>query len=69
MCALRNNLANILLLRKSELTQANDLAKKPTTPRPTIRFTFPRMPTLYCSGKKPNDALKVLDGMKPEYLK
>jgi Flp pilus assembly protein TadD len=64
-----NNLANILLLRKSELTQANDLAKKAYDTAPNNPFYISTYAYSLLLQQKPNDALKVLDGMKPEYLK
>jgi predicted Zn-dependent protease len=66
---IENNLASILLLRKSEVEQANSLARaayETDTNNPFFICTYAYSLSLQ---KKTGEALKVLDNLKPEHLK
>jgi tetratricopeptide (TPR) repeat protein len=66
---LKNNLANVLLLRKSELDKANRLAKEAYETSPGDPFIISTYAySLFLQGK-PDEATKILNGIKPEYLK
>jgi Tfp pilus assembly protein PilF len=65
---LENNLANVLLLRKSDLDKAYRLAReayKTSSDDPFVISTYAYSLLLQ---NKPDDALKVIGGLKPEYL-
>ena len=66
---LENNLANILLLRKSGLDQANIMAKQAYDSAPNDPFFISTYAYSLLLQKKTNDALKVIDSLKPDYLK
>jgi len=66
---IENNLANILLLRKSELDQANTMAREVYEASPTDPFFISTYAYSLFLQKKPDEALKVLNNLKPEYLK
>ena len=66
---IENNLANILLLRKSELDQANLMAKQVYEASPSDPFFISTYAYSLFLQKKPDEALKVLNNLKPEYLK
>jgi tetratricopeptide (TPR) repeat protein len=66
---IKNNLANILLLRKSEPETADLLAQEAYKVSPENPFFISTYAYSLCLQKKTNDALKVVETMKPEYLK
>ncbi len=66
---IENNLANILLLRKSELDHANVMAKEVYDAAPADPFVISTYAYSLLLQKKPEAAVKVLTGLKPEYLK
>lgn len=66
---LKNNLANLYLLRKTELPRAYEMAKEAyetSTNNPFFASTYAY--SLLLQDKK-SDALNVVNGLKPEYLK
>jgi Flp pilus assembly protein TadD len=65
----KNNLANILLLRKSELEEADLMAQEVYKTSPDDPFFISTYAYSLCLQKKNSDAVKVLETMKPEYLK
>ena len=66
---IENNLANILLLRKSELDRANVMAKEVYDKSPNDPFFISTYAYSLLLQKKPDEAVKVLNNLKPEYLK
>lgn len=66
---IENNLANILLLRNSELDQANLMAKQVYETAPNDPFVISTYAYSLYLQKKPDEAVKVLNNLKPEYLK
>ena len=66
---LKNNFANILLLRKSDLDQANVMAKEAYDTSPENPFFISTYAYSLLLQKKPSEALKVFENLKPEYLK
>ncbi len=65
----KNNLANVLLLRKSELDAADAMAQEVYKTSPDDPFFISSYAYSLLLQKKTTDALKVLETMKPEYLK
>ena len=66
---LKNNLATLYLLRKTELPRACEMAREAyntSTNNPYFASTYAY--SLLLQDKK-NDALNVVNGLKPEYLK
>jgi predicted Zn-dependent protease len=66
---LKNNFANILLLRKSELDRAGTMAKEAYDTSPDNPFFISTYAYSLSLQKKTDAALKILDNLKPEYLK
>jgi predicted Zn-dependent protease len=66
---IKNNLANVLLLRKSELEEADLMAQEVYHTSPDDPFFISTYAYSLLLQKKMNDAIKVLETMKPEYLK
>jgi hypothetical protein len=66
---IKNNLANVLLLRKSGLEQADLMAQEVYKASPDDPFFISTYAYSLLLQKKTTDALKVLETMKPEYLK
>jgi Flp pilus assembly protein TadD len=66
---LKNNLANLLLLRGSEMDKANHLAKEAYKTLPEDPFIISTYAYSLLLQGKPDEATKILTGMKPEYLK
>jgi len=66
---IKNNLANVLLLRKSELEEADLMAQEVYKTSPDDPFFISTYAYSLLLQKKTNDALKVLETMKPKYLK
>ena len=66
---LKNNLANVLLLERSELDKAHRLAKEAYEAAPDDPFIISTYAySLLLQGKQ-NEALKLLSNIKPEFLK
>ena len=65
----KNNLANLYLLRKSDLDKAYRLAREAYTASPKDPFFTSTYAYSLLLQKKPDEALKVLSELKPEYLK
>jgi len=66
---IKNNLANLLLLRKSKLDEADQMAEEIYKSSPENPFFISTYAYSLLLQKKTNDALKVLETMKPEYMK
>ena len=66
---LKNNLASVSLLRNSDLENAYRLAQEAYNSSPENPFFISTYAYSLLLQKKPDDALKVLGGLKPEYLK
>jgi len=66
---IKNNLANVLLLRKSELEEADLMAAEVYKTSPDDPFFISTYAYSLLLQKKTNDAVKVFETMKPEYLK
>ena len=65
---LENNLANVLLLRKSELDKAYRMAKKAYDTSADDPFIISTYAYSLLLQNKPDEALKILGGLKPKYL-
>jgi Flp pilus assembly protein TadD len=66
---LENNLANVLLLRKSDLDKAFNLAKEAYGTSPDDPFVISTYAYSLLLQNNTNEALKVIGGLKPEYLR
>ncbi len=66
---LKNNLANVLLLRKTELTKANRLAKEAFDTSTNDPFFICTYAYSLLVDQKPAQALAVVNRLPPEYLK
>ena len=66
---LKNNLASVSLLRNSDLENAYRLAQEAYKSSPENPFFISTYAYSLLLQKKPDDALKVLGGLKAEYLK
>jgi predicted Zn-dependent protease len=66
---IKNNLANLYLLRKSDLEKACRLAHEAYDTTPNDPFVTSTYAYSLLLQKKPSEALKVLADLKPEYLK
>jgi tetratricopeptide (TPR) repeat protein len=64
----KNNLANLCLLRKSDLERAFRLAKEAYTTAPTDPFFSSTYAYSLLLQKKPDEALKILGDLNPKYL-
>jgi Flp pilus assembly protein TadD len=65
---LENNLANVLLLRKSDLDKAYRLAREAYENSANDPFVISTYAYSLLLQNKPEEALKVIGGLKPEYL-
>ena len=65
---LENNLANVLLLRKSDLDKAYRLAREAYETSSNDPFFISTYAYSLLLQQKPDEALKVISGLKPEYL-
>lgn len=65
----KNNLANISLLRNSDLENAHRLAQEAYTSSPENPFFISTYAYSLLLQKKPDEAVKVFSGLKAEYLK
>lgn len=65
----KNNLANLYLLRKSELDQAYRLAREAHDKAPRDPFFASTYAYSLLLQHKNKEAVQVFDGLKPEYLK
>ncbi len=66
---LENNLANVLLLRKSELDKAYQLAREAYGTSSDDPFVISTYAYSLLLQNRSDEALKVIAGLKPEYLK
>jgi tetratricopeptide (TPR) repeat protein len=66
---LENNLANVLMLRKSDLDKAYRLAKEAYGTSSDDPFIISTYAYSLLLQNKPDEALKVIGGLKPEYLR
>jgi tetratricopeptide (TPR) repeat protein len=66
---LQNNLANVLLLRKSDLDKAYRLAREAYATSPDDPFIISTYAYSLLLQSKPDEALKVIGGLKPEFLR
>jgi Tfp pilus assembly protein PilF len=64
----KNNLANIFLLRKADLDTAYRLAREAYNSAPENPFYTSTYAYSLLMQKKPDEAVKVFNGMKPEFL-
>jgi Tfp pilus assembly protein PilF len=65
----KNNLANISLLRKADLDEAYRLAREAYDNQPDNPFFISTYGYSLLMQKKQDEALKVVNSLKPEYLK
>src|SRR5208282_3207897 len=66
---LKNNLANVFLLRKADLDKAYRLAREAYDSSPENPFFISTYAYSLLVQNKQNEALKVVSSLKPEYLK
>jgi tetratricopeptide (TPR) repeat protein len=66
---LENNLANVLLLRKSDLDKAYRLSKEAYDNAPNDPFIISTYAYSLLLQNNTNEALKVIGGLKPEFLR
>jgi predicted Zn-dependent protease len=66
---IKNNLANISLLRNSDLENAYRLAREAYNSSPNNPFYICNYAYSLLLQKKPGEAVKVINGLKAEYLK
>jgi predicted Zn-dependent protease len=66
---IKNNLASISLLRNLDVENAHRLAHEAYDSSPDNPFFISTYAYSLLLQKKPDEAVKVLDGLKPEYLK
>lgn len=64
----KNNLANVLMLRKSDLDKAYRLAREAYDASPEDPFILSTYAYSLTLQGKPDEALKLLNSLKPEYL-
>jgi Flp pilus assembly protein TadD len=65
---LENNLANVLLLRKSDLDKAYRLAREAYQTSPEDPFFISTYAYSLLLQNQPDEALKIIGGLKPQYL-
>ncbi len=65
---LENNLANVLLLRKSELDKAYRMAKEAYDKSADNPFFISTYAYSLLLQNKPDEAVKIIGGLKPKYL-
>ncbi len=65
---LKNNLANISLLRKADLDKAYRLAREAYDSSPENPFFISTYAYSLLLQNKPDEALKIVSSLKPEYL-